>query len=149
MSCSSDASWTLSNFRPVTFSSFSSLSNGVASPTSAFSDSFRLLQKQLDEQVAKLHIRALFGTRVHGPCQGAGESFGFQEELWSDISLQSNMKCDVYICCTSPVVTERSVFTFEFDFASSDKGGVPAARPTSGFGMNSVRKWSVPSSHPR
>ena len=36
-------------------------------------------------------------------------------------------------CGMFPVVTERSVFTFEFDFASSDKGGVPAARPTSGF----------------
>ena len=46
-------------------------------------------------------------------------------------------------------IVAGTVFTYEFDFASSDKGGVPAARPTSGFGMNSVRKWSVPSSHPR
>ena len=23
------------------------------------------------------------GIRVHGPCQDAGDSFGFQEELWS------------------------------------------------------------------
>ena len=49
-----------SNFGPITFGSFSSPSNGVASPTSAFIDGFRLLQKQLDEQVAKLHIRALW-----------------------------------------------------------------------------------------
>ena len=34
-------------------------SNDVASQTSAFIDGFRILQKQLDEQVAKLHIRAL------------------------------------------------------------------------------------------
>ena len=34
-------------------------SNGVATPTTAFIGGFRVLQKQLDEQVAKLHIRAL------------------------------------------------------------------------------------------
>ena len=58
--CSSDGSWTLSNCRPVTFGSLSSPSNGVASPTSAFIDGFRLLQKQFDEKVAKLHFRALW-----------------------------------------------------------------------------------------
>ena len=34
-------------------------SNGVATPTTAFIGGFRFLGKQLDEQVAKLHIRAL------------------------------------------------------------------------------------------
>ena len=56
----SDGSWTLSNFRPITFGSFSAPSNGVASPTSAFIDGFRFLQKQLDEQVAKFHFRDLW-----------------------------------------------------------------------------------------
>ena len=35
-SCSSDCSWTLSNCRPITFSRFTSPSNGVASPISSF-----------------------------------------------------------------------------------------------------------------
>ena len=37
-SCSSDGSWTLRSCRPITSGSFSSPSNGVASPTSAFID---------------------------------------------------------------------------------------------------------------
>ena len=37
-SCSSDCSWTLSNCRPIIFGSFTSPSNGVASPISSFID---------------------------------------------------------------------------------------------------------------
>ena len=41
-----------------------------------------LLPKQLDEQVAKLQFRASsLGTRARGPCQGAGESFGFSRGI--------------------------------------------------------------------
>ena len=46
-------------FQTHHFQQFLVTSNGVASTTSAFIDGFRLLQKHLDEQVAKLHIRAL------------------------------------------------------------------------------------------
>ena len=48
------------------------------------------------------------------------------------------MKSEHYQGANEGIVAD-SVFTYEFDFASSDKGGVPAARPTSGFGMKVVR----------
>ena len=54
----------------------------IVAPSAPCRPEVYLLPKQRDEQVAKLHFRAFLGTGVHGPCQDAGSSFGFQEELW-------------------------------------------------------------------
>ena len=53
VSCSSDGSWTQSSFRPIIFGSFSSFSNGVPSPTSAFIDGFRLLLLALNVSLTR------------------------------------------------------------------------------------------------
>ena len=64
----------IEQFQTHHFQEFLVTSNGVESTTSAFIDGLHLLQKQLDEQVAKLHRRSLIAV-----------TRWFEEDLGSEI----------------------------------------------------------------